>query len=124
MNFKKNEYIDRLKKEHIAWRELNFKNKEGFFPIFEDFRYLIGGLSPGAVNLFVYIGLNSNNKTGEFFHSLETIANNLNRTVRTISNWMSELEGEGLIIRVQEKFNGPSKTFIRPYNVPLDMDDF
>lgn len=102
--------------EHEAWRTENFKKKEGFFPVFSDFRYILGKISPGATSLFIYLGLNSNNKTGECFHSLETIANNLNRTVRTISNWMKELEMNNLIFRVQEKFNGPSKTFLRPYN--------
>lgn len=104
-----------LKKEHMQWREEKFKNKAGFFPVFSDFKSILGIISPGAVSLFIYIGLNSNNKTGEFYHSLDTISKNLNRTVRTISNWMAELERNGLIVRVQEKFNGPSKTFIRPY---------
>lgn len=101
--------------EHKEWRNYNFNNKEGFFPLFSDFKNEMKYLSPGAISLFVYFGLHSNNITGECSHSLETIAQNLDKSVRTISNWIKELESNQLIERLQLDFNKSSRTFIIPY---------
>lgn len=106
---------DQLKSDHSKWRNYNFKNKQGFFPIFSDFKNELKYLSPGAVTLFIYIGLHSNNVTGECSHSLETMSKNLNRSVRTISNWLKELESNQLITRIQLDFNSYSRTYILPY---------
>jgi len=54
-----------LRKEHSQWRDTNFSNKAGFFPVFQDFKNLLSELSGGAVSLFLYLGLHSNNQTGE-----------------------------------------------------------
>lgn len=104
-----------LRKEHSEWRKYNFENREGFYPVFSDFKVYFDVLSPGAISLFLYFGLHSNNVTGECKHTLETIAKNFNKSVRTISNWINELEENDLIVRLQENFNSPSKTFIIPY---------
>ncbi len=106
----------RLRKEHSQWRDTNFSEKTGFFPIFIDFKKVLPNLSGGAVSLFVYMGLHSNNQTGECFHSITKISSFFNKSPRTISTWFSELEKEGLIQRIQLEINGPSHTFIRPYD--------
>lgn len=106
---------NQLRVNHKEWRNYNFSHKEGFFPLFSDFKNEMKFLSPGAVSLFVYFGLHSNNVTGECSHSLETIAHNLNRSIRTISNWVKELESNQLIERIQLDFNSSSRTFIIPY---------
>lgn len=112
---KSRDKANNLRKEHSNWRVYNFENKEGFYPIFSDFKNYFGNLSPGAITLFLYFGLHSNNQTGECKHTLETIAHNLNKSVRTISNWIKELEENLLITRIQEDYNSPSRTFIIPY---------
>lgn len=104
-----------LRKEHSQWRDTNFLEKKGFFPIFTDFKKVLPSLSGGAVSLFVYLGLHSNNQTGECFHSIAKISNFFNKSPRTISAWFSELENVGLVKRIQLEMNGPSHTFIRPY---------
>lgn len=108
--------VAELKKNHYEWREKNFKYREGFFPVFKDFKDFMKKLSPGAIALFVYLGLNSNNLTGESSHSIESMASFFGKSTRTISLWLKELENEGLIERVQLKFNGVSHTFIIPYS--------
>ncbi|GIO35527.1 hypothetical protein J41TS12_03880 [Paenibacillus antibioticophila] len=105
----------RLKKEHAIWRESLFAKKEGFFPLFSGFKEYLPKLSNGAVTLFIYIGLHSNNETGECFHSVDRIASFLKKTPRTINSYFKELEEAGLIERLQLRLNGVSHTFIRPY---------
>ena len=103
------------RKEHKNWRSYNFANKEGFYPVFSDFKNYLDKISPGAITLFIYFGLHSNNSTGECRHTIETIAENLNKSTRTVSNWIKELEEANLIRRLQEDYNTPSRTFIQPY---------
>lgn len=117
-----------LKRVHLEWRDKNFKNKKGFFPIFHGFKEHMKTLSPGATSLFLYLGLHSNNLTGETTHSIERMANFFGKSTRTISMWLKELESHDLIERIQLTFNGTSHTFIKPYDVfkkrdfDFDMD--
>ena len=113
MDSKNNDYSD--------WRKEQFYKNEGFFPVFNDFRYLMRFLSPGAISLYIYLGLHSNYKTGEVFHSLGKIAIYFGKSTRTISNWMKELEELNLIKREQFEVNKVSHTFLQPYsnnNIP------
>lgn len=111
-----------LKKEHEEWRNKNFLDKNGFFPVFYDFKDYLSVLSGGAVSLFIYIGLHANNQSGECYHDLERIANHFDRSTRTISSWFKELEDIGLIERLQLNLNGVSHTFIRPYTKKAGVD--
>lgn len=105
-----------LTAQHEAWRTDNFLNKKGFYPVFSGFKKYFGLLSPGAITLFLYLGLHSNNISGQSHHSIKTMAKNLNKSERTVSNWISELEEIGLIERLQPNFNSVSHTFIIPYD--------
>lgn len=106
-----------LRKEHSQWRDTNFSNKAGFFPVFSDFKEILPNISGGSVSLFIYLGLHSNNQTGECFHSIEKIAKFFDKSPRTISTWISELENANLIQRLQLEINGPAHTFIKPYTI-------
>lgn len=112
---KNKEKANLLKDDYLNWKLNNFESKTGFYPVFSNFKEHMKTLSPGAITLFIYLGLHSNNQTGESFHSLETMAKNLNKSTRTISSWANELEESGLIVRLQLSFNSFSTTFIRPY---------
>jgi len=102
--------------QYSIWRQEQFNKKIGFFPIFSDFKPFMKQLSPGAISLYIYLGLHANHKTGEVFHSVATIANFFGKTPRTISNWVSELEKEQLIRRHQKKVNSVSHTYLMPYS--------
>lgn len=117
------ELINLSKSNHKKWKEINFKKKENFFPVFKDFEYFLNELSPGATSLFLYFGLHANYQTGECFHSIDTIANYFNKSKRTISNWIKELENKQLILRLQKKFNGPSHTLLLPYGKNLNKEN-
>ncbi|WP_144481463.1 helix-turn-helix domain-containing protein [Cytobacillus oceanisediminis] len=105
-----------LRREHSQWRDTNFSNKVGFFPVFYEFKEILPQLSGGAVSLFIYIGLHSNNQTGECYHSIEKISDFFGKSPRTISKWIDELVEFRLIKRFQLEVNGPAHTFIRPYS--------
>lgn len=105
----------KLIQNHKEWRNYNFKNKEGFYPVFSDFKEYLSEISPGAITLFIYFGLYSNNQTGECRHTIDNISKNLDKSTRTISNWIKELEDFKLIERIQTDYNTPSKTYIIPY---------
>lgn len=107
-------------KEYIQWKNKNFENKQGFFPVFLSFKSILNKISPGAVSLYLYFGLNSN-KEGFSFHKIETIANYFNRSPRTISNWINELVDIGLIERKQYDLNSVSITYLKPYEFDNDL---
>ncbi|WP_371019030.1 helix-turn-helix domain-containing protein [Pseudalkalibacillus sp. JSM 102089] len=104
-----------LRQEHSRWRDENFIEKVGFFPVFSEFKKFLPELSGGAVSLFIYLGLHSNNHTGECYHDINRISEFFGKSPRTISTWFKELEEVGLIERLQLKMNGVSHTFIKPY---------
>jgi hypothetical protein len=103
------------REEYYQWRRQKFVDNAGFFALFADFKAYLPLLSTGAISLFIYIGLHSNNKTGECYHDLHTISKTFGKSKRTIISWFNELQSHGLIERLQLEFNGVSHTFIRPY---------
>lgn len=104
-----------LTSNYSIWRYENFQNNKGFFPIFIDFTRIIGQLSPGAITLYIYFGLHSNTRKGTSFYSINRIAKDLHKSTRTISSWVNELVDNELIYRKQEKLNGVTTTYLRPY---------
>lgn len=72
-------------------------------------------LSPGAISLYIFLGMHSNYKDGTSFYSVTTLASNFNKSPRTISNWIKELEDNKLIYRKQNKVNQVSTTYLLPY---------
>lgn len=106
---------EKLLNEYLIWKQNNFNKKKGFFPIFKEFLNYMPNISPGAISLFLYFGLNSKTHTGDSFHSIQTIADFFGKTPRTITNWIKELEDNDLIIRKQFGLNQVSITYLRPY---------
>lgn len=106
---------DNKKQIYSKWRKDQYTNKTGFFPIFNSFEEKMKELSPGATYLFIYLGMHSNYEQGTSFYSIATLAIKLNKSPRTISNWIKELENEQLIYRKQHKVNQVSTTYLLPY---------
>lgn len=114
-----------LKKNHQArldrnnyryWKKNNLKTS-GYFIIFNGFKSngYLKNISGNALKLYVYLGIHSDNETGESFHSIATIAKYFGKSERTVYNWFSELIELHLIRKAQLEFNGPSHTFMQPY---------
>lgn len=119
----KKNYIPGYKKRYESWKK-NALNESGFFVIFNGFleekqnvskKALLQEISGGALKLYIFLGIKSNNFTGESYYSIESIANYFGKSERTINNWIQELEKLNLIFRVQLKYNGVSHTYLQTY---------
>jgi sarcosine oxidase delta subunit len=104
------------RKEYEEWKGMALDNF-GYFPIFKPFKetFLLRNLSGNALKLYLYLGLMSKNTTGETWVSIDTTAEYFNKSKRTISGWIKELEKAKLIERMQMDLNGVAHTFLKPY---------
>lgn len=105
-----------LQNNYSVWKKEMLKT-EGYFPVFQPFKEkrVLKDISGNALKLYIYLGLQSKNETGETWVTIETISNYFEKSPRTISNWIKELEKNELITRFQLEINGPAYTFLRPY---------
>lgn len=111
----------RLDRENFKqWKKDNLKSS-GYFVIFNGFQAngYLKKLSGNALKLYIYLGVHSDNVTGESFHGIETIAKYFGKSERTIYTWFNELVDLHLIRRAQLEFNGPAHTFLQPYNTQI-----
>ncbi|HDR7327128.1 helix-turn-helix domain-containing protein [Bacillus toyonensis] len=110
------------RKNYKNWKDNSLENI-GYFPVFQTFKesYLLQNLSGNAFKLYIYLGLQSGNKTGETWVTIETISKYFKKSPRTISNWIQELEDHKLIERLQLKPNEPSHTFLQGYGFTTAM---
>ncbi len=117
MKKKTNKQLAELYKNNYSeWKKLGLEN-EGYFIIFNSFQKndKLKKISGNALKLYIYLGINSSNLTGETWHSNISISKYFNKSERTIRNWMKELEDLNLIRRMQLDYNGPSHTFLQTY---------
>lgn len=89
----------------------------GYFPIFVSFRDNLNlkKINGNALKLYIYLGLKSDNWSGETWVSIETMAEYFGKSKRAISNWLKELEEMNLIKRLQLNKDDVSHTYLRPY---------
>jgi len=120
-NSLKKNHQARLDRENYKYWKKNNLNSSGYFIIFNGFKdnSYLKTISGNALKLYVYLGIHSNNETGESFHGVETISKYFGKSERTVYNWFNELVELHLIRRSQLIFNGPSHTFIQPYNTTI-----
>lgn len=107
-----------LDRENYKQWKLSNLETSGYFIIFSGFlsNLILKRISGNSLKLYLYMGINSNNMTGETFHSVEAIAKYFGKTERTIFSWMNELVELHLVRRVQFEYNGPAHTFLQPYS--------
>ncbi|BBG67180.1 hypothetical protein AKUH3B101J_PKUN00120 (plasmid) [Apilactobacillus kunkeei] len=101
---------------YANWRKDQYHENKGFFPIFQSFSSKMTKLSNGAIALYVFLGLKSNYKTGVSFYSVKKLSIIFNKSPRTISFWIKDLEDNKLIYRKQKTLNGVSTTYLLPYS--------
>lgn len=109
-------YAESIKNNYTKWKKDSLSDT-GYFVIFKGFMdgKKLKDISGNALKLYLYLGLNSNTRTGEVWHSNSTIAKYFDRSERTVRLWMQELESLNLIKRFQLNFNEESHTFLQPY---------
>lgn len=107
------------------WKKSRLENNEGFFPIWNDFKEYLSAdeLSGGAIRLYVFLGLVSDNWTGESWYSVKKISEELACSERTVQNWAKELKEKDLIDRMQKKLDGVAHTYLVPYNYSKTVEN-
>jgi len=113
--------VSQIKNIYKEWKKVSLDNK-GFFIIFNGFldNGILRDITGGALKLYVYLGIKSDNSTGESFYTIAKMAEYFEVSERTIANWLKELEKLHLIIRYQLKFNGVSHTYLNIYDAGND----
>lgn len=112
------------KKNYARWKADSLKTK-GFFVMFNGFldRGLLREISGGALKLYIFLGIKSDNTTGESFYTLLQISNYFATTERTVGSWFKTLEKLGLIYRYQLKPNSVSHTYLGTYDAGKDRNN-
>lgn len=111
-NYRQAEILENNYKE---WKQDSLEN--GFFPIFQSFKegFYLKNLSGNAIKLYLYLGLMSGNETGKTWVTIDTMAKYFDKSKRTISGWLKELEKYKLVQRMQMEPNSVAYTFLLPY---------
>lgn len=112
----KAEFAKRSRNNYKYWKQSSLDNA-GFFVLFNGFldNDILKKISGNALKLYMFLGIKSDNFTGESHYSIKTMAKYFGKSERTINNWISELEKLNLIRRVQFQHNKVSHTFLQPY---------
>ncbi|MCT0010654.1 helix-turn-helix domain-containing protein (plasmid) [Weissella cibaria] len=99
-----------------VWKKQSLEDA-GYFIIFNGFleSNILNRISGGALKLYIFLGLRSDNKTGESFYKIKTMSEYFGVNDRTITNWLRELEKLNLIKRMQLGYNSVSRTYLVPY---------
>jgi len=110
--------LDESKMLYKEWRKRQHEERAGFFPVFsKDFKPYLKDLSGNAVRLYVYLGLHSNNETGQTSNTtLRAMQYFFDCDPRTLQKWLAELENAGLIKRVQPFYKAKRQIVLKPYS--------
>lgn len=108
--------MDIYREDYKKWKKIMQEDGAPFFMIYKSFQEEhLKDISGGALKLFVYLGFQANNFTGESWHSIETISEFFGNDQRTVQKWFKELEERHLVTRVQRGYKWIANTFILPY---------
>jgi len=120
----KNRQAELNREDYKRWKKEALSNF-GYFPIFQPLKesFILKGISGNALRLYLYLGLMADNSTGETWVGIEAMAKYFGKSKRTISEWLKELEKEGLIERMQLQKNGVAHTFLVPYGYKHSEDE-
>lgn len=110
---KKMSDVEVTQQNYQEWRKFRKDSKETFFIIPTGLKGYLPYFYTKAMNLFLYYCFHANNETGESWHSIETIAENLAVSTRTVNKWNIVLENAGLIYRKSNNHLSKS-TFLLP----------
>lgn len=115
-------YTEKINNEdnYKEWKthQKNQKNKgvyDGFFMAPGRTVDYLPSLTDRALNLYIFYGIRANSKNGKTWVSVETCAEALNVTTRSINTWNENLINLGLIARIDENLSSKST-----YLLPLD----
>lgn len=108
--------MQNLRETYREWKKFRRVTSAPFFIIYKDFQdEHLKKISGGALKLFIYLGFNTNNFTGECWISSSEIAEYFGNDARTVKKWFAELEELGLLKRIQTGFKRKANSFLLPY---------
>lgn len=112
---------DFYEEQYRTWRKNKDKSRlDGrFFILYKDLEEQLGGITPGALKLYIYYGFRSNNETGMSFPSVERCSKYFNVTEKTINNWNKELISRGLIYRKGASSRLNKETYLLPISTNI-----
>lgn len=103
----------RYKEGYTQWRNFRKEVKENYYIIPKELEEYLPYINSRALSLYLYYCLNSRNETGESWHSINTIAEKMNVSSRSVNTWNNDLEKAGLIVRLNDRHNSKT-TFLLP----------
>lgn len=109
--FKSN--VNRSSGEILYSNWINSK-QENFARLYNSLKDYLPYISKGPLSVYIVYLIHANNETGSSFPSIDTIANMLDVSDRTINNWNSVLLDLGLIYREKTGSRLSSTTFLLP----------
>mgnify|MGYP003365015291 CR=1 FL=1 len=86
--------------QHKIWKDSELKGVKEYYMLFNGISQYLPYMGKAA-NLYMFYCINSKNKTGESWYAIETAANALKVSIRTINTWNDQLKELGLIFRKQ-----------------------
>lgn len=116
LNLSNKKKAELCRKNYISWKNTELTNS-GFFIVFNDFKdkNILKKINGNALKLYLFLGINSKNDTGESWYTIDSISKYFGKSHRTISYWIKELEDLNLIQRFQLEPNDVAHTFLQPY---------
>ena len=96
-----------------SWLDYVKNQKTGYFMLSNSIEEYLPLIKSPAINLYIFYAIHANNEFGNSYYSVDSIARKLNVSNKTITNWNSNLQDAGLIIR-QQISNSSSTTQLRP----------
>lgn len=110
---KTNKNKENNKSSYEQWREFRKDIKENYIMVPTELKDYLPHIHTQAINLYLYYFFRARNNTGLSWPSVDRVAKDLDVSSRSINYWNDELEGLGLIARVNE--NRSSKlTYLLP----------
>lgn len=115
-------YFGRLEQQHSSttlnmlyntWLNYTKNEKTGYFLVSNGIKDYLPLIKSPAINLYIYYCYHANNKKGDSFVSIDTMAKDLNVSSKTINNWNTILSDLGLIRRLNRSYTS-SKTQLLP----------
>lgn len=110
---------------YYSWK-INNLSKSSYFIIFNEFveQGYLKKISGGALKLYLYFGLDSYYQYGASYmnQSISEIAKYFNKSKRTISYWIKELEELELIKRFSSSLKDHANTKLIPYDLNLNNE--
>ena len=111
----------------MLWQYTKQPAAKRFFPLPNEIFSL--GLSPGALAVYSYLLYCEDRKTYQCYPSYTSIGKSVNMSVNTVRKYVSELEGQGLVVteptsiitRDGRKRNGTLRYTILPIQNAVDL---